>query len=116
MNIQIEEIKPLLAEISTKIGEGSEFAWEATIRQQYIEGFEGIVYIILGIAGIYAAYRLISFAAESRSMEIEFWGSMIGFIGGAISVFMVLAGLEQAIYHLANPEYQAILDLIKMIN
>ncbi len=117
MNIQIEELKPLLAEISNKVGEGSEFAWEAIYRQQYVEGFMGLFSILSGLILGYLSYKLfINSKRKEYNSNSEMFYLVSSITIGIIAVTTIMLGFPIAINHLANPEYQAIVDLFKLLN
>ncbi len=114
--ITINQIKEALAPLADKIGQGAEFTWEAVLRQQYIDGGMGVFLTVFGIAILYITYRVVLYAnkklKENSWSDWEIVRVLVIIFGVTIGLLCLGFGFEQAINHLLNPEYQAIMDLI----
>ena len=116
MNINIEQLKPLLTEVSQKLGQGAGFTWEAVYRQQFIDGALGVFGVLIGIVVLYAAYYSYKVGQNAdRYSDKKTWATGLSISFFLWGVLQVTFAIEETILHFANPEYQAILDLIKML-
>ncbi len=122
-NIQtiIEEIKPGLEILAEKMGQGGMYAFELAVRQQYVDGVIGLFWGIIGLV------TLIVYAISFKG----FYGWVQRGDGdGGREVIMILTtiftvifgllaftfGMTTAITHFLNPEWQAIKDIVKLVN
>ena len=126
MNIEnvksiIESLKPALEVLSQKIGEGGAYAFELAVRQQYVDGAIGAFVAIVGIITLIALVKgwsaLEKWKEDGGSYsgrEPLFYILVITVVAFAIPMFIF--GTITAIQHFMNPEWQAIVDIAKLVN
>ena len=52
INQIIEQIKPAMSKMAEQLGVSMEFLWEVLLKQQYVDGFLAVGYVIIGIIAI----------------------------------------------------------------
>jgi len=138
MNIDqvYSDLKPVLAEIGKKIGQGGEFVWEVLVRQQIAEGvyclFGGVVclaiilvYFLWMIPFVNKKFKEIEEKKKRKSDDEGYCGyissevpMMISVFGSLIAVGAFIGLMSFAYYaimNLANPEFQAIKEIFNQI-
>lgn len=120
-----EELQAKLAEkidvLATKLGVAAEHVWEILVRQQMIEGLEGLVIFLAAVTVLSLAFpallRNIHRAeAASRNEEGEFVVKV--FVYGCASVLSFALGLNGffKIKMLLNPEFYALKEIANLFN
>ena len=121
MEKEIQMVMDKLDQIAAKIGTTVEQLWPWLVRQQYVEAFYSLGFLILFSITTFLCYRSIT-----RDLSNPDWvdtdhgqfvfaaNAVLGFISisvlaGAFLVFIMKFG------GVFNPEYYALQDLIKMI-
>ena len=110
----IEAIKTALAPVAEKIGQGSEYGWEAIVQGQVAEGVGNIVIAVWLIVVIIIGYFLAKKVNENlRGFEVGI-PLMAWFFFTGLTILFILASLYNGTLHLVAPEYKAIEFLISL--
>lgn len=123
LNLILSKIQPVLADLGNKLGVGGKHLWAVIIRQQYIDGFIALFWVVFGIMLFIGMLKLTKWVIkkskeERRDLNDEdnvAWMFLIA-IGVVVGAIMIIEGGSYAINHLLNPEYQAVQSIIQMIN
>ncbi len=109
----IEQLKPLLAKVGEKIGEGAAFGWQIMIRQQYVIAVQDLVGVLAGIAGLLVVRFLYKKVTGPDRWDEMTWLPIT--ILGVGSVGVILGCLTNGLSHLVNPAYYALQDIIQLV-
>jgi len=114
MEKYIEELKPFMAEVASKIGEGAEFGWEVVIKQQYVVAALSLAWVLISLVGIYACWKIGKKIYKDSNQYNK--GSAFFMFFPAIIIFMILGfNFDTAITHFINPEYYALEFFINLV-
>ena len=106
----IEEIKPYIEQISEKLGQGAQFTWDVILKQQYIEG------ILFAIASIICLSLFILMILKWKQWALFLQeNDYVLILGFLFLLAMTFVFSVLAVFHIYNPEYQAIIDIITPI-
>lgn len=126
----VDKVAGLLEKMAGKIGVAADKVWPWLVKQQYIEGATSVVtFGVLFVLSVFCAKKFAVWMGEStvRGRDEDFsvhdekenrimlyrvvWG-----VGGAVAVIATIAAFFQgvtALQQLINPEYFALMDLLK---
>ena len=130
VNTVVDKVAGLLEKVADKLGVAANKVWPWLVKQQYVEGATPL--IALGIctaASVFSYTRLVKYmsfstdrkngedwdAHKARKANIEafqmIWGGVLAltFAGGILALLCSMGGIQQLI----NPEYFALMDLVK---
>lgn len=127
LNLLIGQIQPILQELAKNLGVAREFLWEVLIKQQYIDGFTSLFLAIIGLVGLWGIYKFSKWLYkkdkdfENNRYKDSYHSDNLGWIIfvtliGIVCIILFLCGIIETINHFANPEYQALKDIMNMIN
>ena len=111
LELIIDKIEPVLINLASELGVASEYLWGILIRQQYLEGIVALGFFFLGIGMLYGGYRLVRLSSENND---DFFG-MAGTFLGMFGFIMTIIAFINAVFHLGNPQYQAIQAILEML-
>jgi len=109
----VDAIKNALAPVAEKIGSGSEYAWEITVKAQFAEGVAMLVTATAAlVAGIVALTMIWKWANKAK--KEDHW-SDAPFVAGAATLFIVVLGVGfittgfyEGLIHVIAPEFKAL--------
>ena len=107
----IEQIKPVLEKLGELTKQGASFSWEVILKQQYVDGFIALFIAFIGFIGIMVGCMLIRFGLKKENEDMWITGILVGVVG----LIMFSIATVYAIYNLANPEYQAIEEIFRLV-
>lgn len=110
LNITIEKIQPLLAELAQNLGVAVEHLWEILIKQQYISGFMALAGLIFSIGILILLLK----GFKEWKNDVSLVGLMI--LIGFFTILAFFLTLQATLNNFLNPEYQALVDIFKMLN
>ena len=143
INLILNRIQPVLAHLESKLGVGIGHLWAVLVKQQYIDGFINLFWIGIGVLLLYASWRFAKFIfkyIDKKKKEVkenyeegnyedkDCWedkrqdledrkqGWIAAIIVSVIASFLLITfnGVDM-INHFANPEYQAMQEVVRML-
>ena len=126
-DIIIREILARIDQMAALAGSGASSFWPIMVKQQLVYGAQALMWAVAWVvmAGVGASqiHHLVNKAAEDQHNHttthdyLSGWWVPVGIAGGAIAFGCIAAAgsVSAALPHFINPEYQAVMDLVKLV-
>ena len=110
----INLITSYLDKLGEKIGIGANYLWPLLVRQQYVDAYVSIVLFVMAAASLsFCFHRGIPLWDSNGRGEAKgvLYGLLCVLLG--VSLFVAFLFVLREAFHIFNPEYWALKDLIK---
>ena len=120
----MQEILKRLDTIGAKLGEGAEFAWRVSIKQQMINN--GILNLIISAVLLAVCWALVKILRSPYPTDSEDYNGLedetrhilkVAGCGAGTAITFVwgLIVLYEGLVHVINPQYYALMDLARLL-
>ena len=121
MNETIEQLKPLMTEVASKIGQTAEWGWGVVVKQQIAYGIVAVFLALIGLITLILTYKVYYKwlkKNEKKIIENDYGNPFYGFLVGLVmlGIGMFISGTVNAILRLYNPEFYAIQFFINLVS
>lgn len=111
---QMDKILSYLDKVGEKIGATGQQIWPWLVKQQYIDAFTSLFFLIVfGMMFWFSYNKFINIKWVNG--EPEEWGVFVFFVISCIGLFVSFVCFLVNFFDIFNPEYWALMDLLNKI-
>lgn len=112
-----DKIDVAMSTLSTKLGVATDHFYPILVKQQYVSAISGISISAVASLVFYLIFRRFSPRADRHGDYGSMDGgiTIISAIGMIVSLLFFIACLIEGIPAILNPEYAALMDLLKVV-
>ena len=102
--------------IAQNLGTTAEYLWSLLIKQAYLDGYEMLLFGLLLLVGAVIMHRMARWAHRtSVDVPDHMAGAVMGWIVSAALAVGVCDLVAEGIFHIVNPGYYALQDIIQQL-
>ncbi len=114
-----DKLDSYIQTIGTKLGQGTDHYYPILVKQQVLEGYLALIFIVFATVIIYCYFKFLPKNIElvGELDPIGFWAAGFVVAGGILSFILLITVVVNCwnVMKIINPEYYVLMDVLSKI-